>query len=252
MSEEHPAPATATDSDPRLAVALARAEWRLEMLQELAGMGVSLAREISQRFIEGPHRPEPRPDPSRAYATVSRAVRLTLILEARTEKQILAWRKGDLSSLHALEPEPFLAPRFDSPVKRRERVRDCVVAAIDREALDPREAEWMRGRVQRELIDPVDLHDSRLEGGLRGCVEAICGDLGLKPDWSRWSDHRGFDFEADLPPRRPAPVAAGDICHDRGHDPTPVALSTRSRPPPTAPTPSSVRAEGQDARRAAR
>jgi hypothetical protein len=126
MSEEHPAPATATDSDPRLAVALARAEWRLEMLQELAGMGVSLAREINQRFVEGPHRPEPRPDPSRAYATVSRAVRLTLILEARTEKQILAWRKSDLSSLRALEPEPFLAPWFDSPAKRRERVRDCV------------------------------------------------------------------------------------------------------------------------------
>ena len=214
MSDEPPAPTT----DPRLAVALARAERRLELLQELAGMGMALAREINQRFIEGPHRPEPRPEPSRAFAAVSRAVRLTLILEARTEKQILAWRKGDLSSLDALEPEPFLAPRFDSPEERRGRVRDCVAAVIDREALDPNEADWMRGRVQRELIESEDLDDHRLKGGFRDCVEAICGDLGLKPDWSRWSDDHGFDFEVDLPPR---PL---------------------SRPPPTAPSPSRVRA----------
>ncbi len=202
-------------------------------------MGMALAREINQRFIEGPHRPEPRPDPSRAFAAVSRAVRLTLILEARTEKQILAWRKGDLSSLKELDPEPFLAPRFNSPAERRERVRDCVVAAIDRETLDPNEAEWMRGRVHRELIETETLDDDRLKGGFRDCVAAICDDLGLKPDWSRWSDDHGFDF-----------------CHDRDHDPTPVALSTlphpASRPPPHAPTPSSAGAEGRDARRSAR
>jgi hypothetical protein len=195
MSHE---PTTPAATDPRLAVALARAERRLELLQELAGMGMSLARELNQRFIEGPHRPDPRPDPARAFAAVSRAVRLTLILEARTEKQILAWRRGDLSSLKELEPEPFLAPRFDPPAQRRERVRDCVGAVIDREALDPNEAEWMRRRVQRELIEAETLDDHRLKGGFRACVEAICDDLGLKPDWSRWSDDHGFDFEADL------------------------------------------------------
>ena len=215
MSHE---PTTPTpNTDPRLAVALARAERRLELLQELAGMGMSLARELNQRFIEGPHRPEPRPDPARAFAAVSRAVRLTLILEARTEKQILAWRKGDLSSLRELEPEPFLAPRFDSPAGRRERVRDCVADVIDRETLDPNEAEWMRRRVQRELIESETIDDHRLKGGFRDCVAAICDDLGLKPDWSRWSDDHGFDFEADLV--RPAPL---------------------SRPPPTVPIRSSA------------
>ena len=201
MSDATPSP------DPRLAVALARAERRLDLLQELAGMGMALARELNQRFIEGPHRPEPRPDPARAFAAVSRAVRLTLILEARTEKQILAWRRGDLASIDALEPEPFLAPRFDSPMKRRERVRDCVAAVIDREALDPNEAEWMRGRVQRELIETEDLDDHRLKVGFRACVEAICDDLGLKPDWSRWSDDHGLDFEADVAPRAPPPTS---------------------------------------------
>ena len=165
-------------------------------------MGMALAREINQRFIEGPHRAEPRPDPSRAFAAVSRAVRLTLILEARTEKQILAWRRGDLASLDALEPEPFLAPRFDSPAERRARVRDCVAAAIDRETLDPHEAEGMRGRLRRELIETEDLGDHRLKGGFRACVEAICADLGLKPDWSRWSDDHGFGFAAEAR-RRP-------------------------------------------------
>ncbi len=206
-----PCEASTAETDPRLAVALARAERRREMLERLADMGMALAAEINARFIEGPHRPEPRPEPSRAFAAVSRAVRLTLILEARVEKQILAWRKGDLSSIDALilPPEPFLKPRFDSALSRRERVRDQVSAAIEREAADPSEAARMRDRVHRQLIETEHLDDYRLKGDFRACVETICADLGLEPDWSLWDDEAGFRVSTPPPPEEAGEVAHG-------------------------------------------
>ena len=132
-------------------------------------------------------------------------MRLTLILEAKIENQILAWRKGDLKSIEALAdmPEPFLKPRFNSRISRRERVRDAVVAVIDREAGDPNEARWMRDRVHRVLIEEQDVDDYRLKGGFRACVEAICADLGLEPDWRLWDDEVGFGEEPNPEGRCP-------------------------------------------------
>ncbi len=202
---EDPTPET----DPRLAVALARAERRREMLERLADMGMALAAEINARFIEGPHRAEPRPEPSRAFAAVSRAVRLTLILEAKIEKQILAWRKGDLASLE-LEPEPFLKPWIDSPESRRERVREAVSAVIDREAGDPDEAGRMRERAHRTLNDTDLTRDYRLQGDFRACVETICSDLDLEPDWTLWDDEAGFAAECAAPAPLP-PAEAGEV-----------------------------------------
>ena len=196
------------EPDPRLAIALARAERRREMLERLAEMGMALAAEINARFIEGPHRADPRPEPSRAFAAVSRAVRLTLILEAKVEKQILAWRKGDLFGLE-LEPEPFLKPRIDSPQSRRERVREAVSAVIERESGDPDEAGRLRERAQRTLSDTDLTRDYRLKGDFRACVEAICSDLDLEPDWSLWDDGAGFDM-----PSPPPTGEAGEVAHD--------------------------------------
>ncbi len=189
------------DTDPRLAQAIARAERRREMLEQLANMGMALAKEMSARFIEGPQRPEARRDPARSFGAISRAVRLTLMLEARVEKQILAWRKDGVVA-EALAPEPFLRPWTDSAVARRERVREAVSLVIDKEAGDPDEARWMRDRVARELIEAETLDDHRLMGGFRDCVEAICADLGLEPDWSDWHDEEGFTAPIPPPPAR--------------------------------------------------
>ena len=159
-------------------------------------MGMSLAREINQRFIEGPHRPEPRPDPSRAFAAVSRAVRLTLILEARTEKQILAWRKGDLSCPRRAGARAVPGAAVRLPVANGASA--CAIASSPcHRPRDPRPAmrrTAMRGRVQRELIETEDLDDHRLKGGFRACVEAICDDLGLEARLEPMVGRRRFRF----------------------------------------------------------
>ena len=77
-------------------------------------------------------------------------------------------------------------------MSRRERVRDAVSAVIDREAVDPNEAGWMRDRVHRDAGRGRPIDDYRLKGDFRACVETICADLGLEPDWSLWDDEAGF------------------------------------------------------------
>jgi hypothetical protein len=89
---ETPAP----DSGPDVAVAITRAELRLRMLEELAVMGMALSKEICVRFIDGPYHPEPRHDPGKAFAAVSRSVRLTLAMEVKVEDRIVALRKGEI------------------------------------------------------------------------------------------------------------------------------------------------------------
>lgn len=107
--------------------------------------------------------------------------------------------------MDAWEPEPFLKPRLDSPLARREQVRDAVAAVIDKEAGDPNEAGWMHDRVDGELFDDDELDDYRLQGGFRQCVEAICEDLGLEPDRTGWDDEAGFptSTSANPAPERP-------------------------------------------------
>lgn len=92
MSSPDPA---SPPTDPRLDAPIARAERRLAMLERLADIGMALAEEIGTPNINTPYHPEPRHDPGRSFAAVSRAVRLTLTLEAGVEAAILALRKGE-------------------------------------------------------------------------------------------------------------------------------------------------------------
>ena len=82
--------------DPHLADALAQAERRRAMLAELAEIGMNLARDVGAHAAAAMSaiNEDNGGDPTRAFATVSRAVRLTLAMEARNDAHILALRKG--------------------------------------------------------------------------------------------------------------------------------------------------------------
>jgi hypothetical protein len=43
-----------------------------------------------------------------------------------------------------------------------------------------------------EHLNEYDRLERFLDLPFRECVEAICRDLGLKPDWTTWSDETGF------------------------------------------------------------
>src|SRR5579875_2808111 len=85
-----------TASDPNIADALAQAERRRAILGELAELGLYLARQVSAHAAAAMSaiNEDNGGDPTRAFATVSRSVRLTLAMEARLDAQILALRNG--------------------------------------------------------------------------------------------------------------------------------------------------------------
>jgi hypothetical protein len=167
--------------DPRLAQAVDAAERRLVMLDRLAEMGMAVATAVTEAVVEFPHRPGSGPQGARAFAQVSRAVRLTLMLAARVEKSILAMRKCDLGLEAALDAQAAVDPA----ATRAERVRAAVTPAIEREAADGEDAEMLRRRLDARLCERDDALNgvgAFLSRPFPDCVKAICADLALDPE----------------------------------------------------------------------
>ncbi len=209
---------------------IARAEQRLAMLRELAELGMALTRELTRRTLAAPEPPEqasdveakpapnsrdipgPRHDPAESFARLSRAVRLTLALEAKVDEELTALRAGEMSR-HAESPSaaandnadtpygpygPFgLLPR-DYPSDHRNRIRDAVFDVINHEVTDIYPANDVLDALYERLTEG-ERYDAFVHRPLREAVEAICEDLGLHPDWSRWTDD-GFPPQDPLEP----------------------------------------------------
>jgi hypothetical protein len=236
-------PPTLTDTetpatpDPRIA----RAEERLCMLRELAEMGMELTRALVRQNAPAPEAPEgvdmapasPAPtgapaarrDPADAFARLSRAIRLTLALEATTDEAIAALRAGGspVAGPAGAAPAPAGGPAWtpmtenarlgayreafrndlahegveapvanagppprDYPSAFRNRVRDCVIDVINREIDSGHQAIELLDETYERLWEG-ERYDAFIFRPLKEAVAAICDDLGLKPDWSRWA-----------------------------------------------------------------
>ena len=180
-------------ADPHLADAIARAERGRAMLERLAVMGMEIAEEVREQHRTVHLHPAPKHDLRRGYDRVARSVRLSLALMRKFDDDIVAMRKGEpIKGPRVREAKPS-APSSQAPVLGPEgaRVRDAV-----RSAIDARYAEWDGAFNALDHLNERLTEYDRLERFLslpfRECVEAICRDLGLKPDWSTWSDETGF------------------------------------------------------------
>ena len=201
-SDAPPESATADAPDPRIA----RAEQRLAMLRELAELGMALTRELTRRAMAAPETPEaapdatpasrhpPRHDPADSFARLSRAVRLTLALEATVEEQLSTLRAGGLGpaapgSVAAANNDDDLDrfPPRDYPSAHRNTIRDAVYEIINREVTELIPAQDMLDTLYERLTEG-ERYDAFIHRPLRETVEAICEDLDLHPDWSRWTD----------------------------------------------------------------
>jgi hypothetical protein len=198
--------------------AILRAEWRLRMIEELAEIGMDLARGLHRRALaaadpaepaaaDTPETPKtssarraaiPGDDPAEAFARLSRAVRLSLALHARTDEALRALRAGVAVEREARRVEAGRRAAVEAEARsksHRDTVERLVIEAAEREVED-----------DDSLGDVMDALEKRLEEDeaywdldqmpLREAVERLCADLELNPDWSQWGD-------AGWPPKPP-------------------------------------------------
>ncbi|MDB5425511.1 MAG: hypothetical protein JWQ29_2927 [Phenylobacterium sp.] len=171
----------ATPSDPRT-------ERHLRLLQELAELGMDIARAVRAEAVE----PAPEPDddaapaaPSRfgadlglVFARIARAVRQTLALEARVAadgRQAQERRQAEEVRRRAEQ--------------RRNDVRSYVAQAIEAEAAERKTPDHQVERLLDDLDERLDDYEDALqEAPIGALVARICKDLGVTPDWSLWDD----------------------------------------------------------------
>lgn len=218
-----PAPDDPEDRARAACAAEARTARQLAMLQELAEIGMQMARAVRDEALAPgePASDEASKPPSRfgtgdlglVYSRIARAVRQTVALETRvaddSQKASVVRERRRIAAVHWAAHE------------RRNEIRGYVTEAIEAQAVERRFADHEVERLLDDLDDRLEAGDVLGEAPVGELVARICADLGVIPDWSLWEDHpwaaeqltaeareaeRGND-PAPLP--KPAPAADG-------------------------------------------
>jgi hypothetical protein len=177
-----------------------------------------------------------------AFARVFRAVCLAIMLSARIDDEIAAMRAGRFPSDPA--PTPLRIPMGDRPepgaeaARLADKIREIGCETLIEDAETPERAEARLGdiaeRLGEERMDPAFYR--LLNGPIKDAVAAICADLGLRPDWSQWTED-GF------PPPPDGEVTQWRIFLTPKRDTRPVRSS--GDPAPGTPPPGDTGGEGE-------
>jgi hypothetical protein len=179
------APDPATDApQPAIDLSVARTQACLAMLERLAAKGLALAEAVKE---------DGSADSAAAFAKLSRAIRLTLILKARFEegpRERIAGRAASAANPateRGAEPNSETADPYAAlKTGRKAQVRELVREVIDRETPDAEENDILVDALEERLLCDEAYDD--IEGlPPRDIVERLCADLELNPDWSRWT-----------------------------------------------------------------
>jgi hypothetical protein len=203
MSNAAPQPQGLADDDPSVVLA----EGRLSLLRELAEIGMKLARALEpctpaaadDEAETGRSRGR---DPADAFARLSRAIRLTLTLEAKTDEALRDLKAGVVRKRE--KEKKRAAKRHEAAAakeaeEREVKVRELVAEAAEAEIADVYEFAD-RYHALRERLDEDSAYRDLGERPLREIVERLCKDLMISPDWSRW-DGEGWTREEGRPNR---------------------------------------------------
>jgi hypothetical protein len=204
----------------------------LGMLVEIGDMGMVLARNLVRRVTfeteaaeaAAPDAPPPGRgsaiDPALSFTRISRAVRLTIALEARMRRDIEAGVFGpanddgpgrgddndDDASLGPIDYEAIrqaiAAPIDHGAIKRSKDhdIRRAVEETIEATYDDPDEVERLTDALT-ERLEEDEFFEGRFQWPISETIAMICQDLGLDPDWGRWEKRRWARHEAETSPR---------------------------------------------------
>jgi hypothetical protein len=217
LSDPAAADPSAVDEADVLAASVRRAERRLRMLERASEITMDVMESLRRQVLAGePSRiadpadaatPAASPavaDPAAALAKLSRSLRLTLDLEARFDEALRTLRAGETSARETCRRAREARAEAAADEQReatRDRIHTQVCRAIRAEAETEEEiSERLAALTERLDVDPA--YDEADERPLREVVEQLCGDLGLSPDWSAWTEDDGWQDPADSPPYR--------------------------------------------------
>ena len=200
----------AVDEADLVAASVARVERRLRMLDDLAEMAMKLASRVTERALaeEAASAKDAAGDTPPDFAAddlakLSRAVRLTLDLAGRLEETLVRLRAGEISVRAACRQEHeerASRARMQRGAATRDKVAEQVAMVIFSESESERESSDLLEALEERLSDDVAYIDIE-DQPLREVVERLCRDLGLKPDWSRWTDDGWLDQDDFLKSR---------------------------------------------------
>jgi hypothetical protein len=203
-----PAPAPAPAPAPDAAAALTARG--LARLDELADIGMTFARalgRIAQAAVAAAETetPEPTPelnDAALAFARVARAVRMTVGLQAKIdrERQARADRLAAEQAEKDAEEAVVLEERRATANLRRAMTRFIVQTAIEAEERDEDEVEQLFEGLDARLAeygdDPLDFEAVHVES----TAYAIAKDLGVDPGPDWWEE--GWQIQSPPPTQR--------------------------------------------------
>ena len=183
-----------------------RAERHLRTLQELAEIGMGLAREVARQASDQTAETPSAPDFALAFSRIARAVRQTVALEAR----LAEGRQTGETGRAALA----VSDRWRS-ARRRRQVKELVGEIIEAEA-----TEFDAERLYDDLDDRMEEGDEDADFADRPIgelVARICRDLGVTPDWSLFEDD-DWAIAERRERNEGSPYAAAGAADDRQDD----------------------------------
>jgi hypothetical protein len=179
------------DAAAALACARVVAQRQVEMLGQLAEIGLNLAGALERQVLaEDPAaaEPVPRGDVGLTYSRIARAVRMTLALQSKVLEDHIAREQGAEAARQRAQNDGLEA--------RRTRIGNIVARAMDDETPDGDTAEaeaQFRERFENlagdiyECLQDEDAYGDILQRPMGEVVALVCKDLGLQPDWDRWA-----------------------------------------------------------------
>ena len=224
MSDPSPDPASPE------AAFIERAEERLRILREIREIGMDLMRALGRRAEAeaaaevGAEESAPvaKRDPADAFQRLSRAVRLTLAMEAKTDEALRALIAGEAEVVETRRAEAAARAakaRAERHEAKKDKVEDVMIDVIDAEVGDAGARECRYALDER--LDEDEAYEDLADKPLREIVERLCVDLGLTPDWSQWDGegwalppgawrpaHSIFNQISRVPVGRPPPSRA--------------------------------------------
>ncbi len=166
-------------------------ERQLAILGRLAEDGLEIAQAIKRQAVQAVQAvaaddPAPAPkvvrgDVTVAYARAARAVRLTLMLQAKVIEAIQALDRKQSADAAAARTRA----EIDRPglIRRRKHRVQRAVWRVASGAFDDNNTLERLFKEAGECLDADDIYGDILDTPMSELIAAICNDLGLSPDW---------------------------------------------------------------------